>query len=213
MMFLDIILKKEFFMYRRLLIFTFCILGLTMLLSALPIHGESEIYSSVVRLHVLANSDSDEDQELKLKVRDAILDECSSLFADCKDQMQAKEKITQNLALIESVAQKSVRENGFSYGVGVMLGNEEYPTKNYESCCFPAGEYLSLRVMIGEAEGQNWWCVLFPPMCLSAASQSSEAAAEVGLSGEQYNIITESESPKYKLRFKLLEAFGGLFGN
>ncbi len=200
-------------MYKRLLIFTFCVLGLTMILSMLPIHGESDLYKSVVRLHVLANSDSEEDQALKLKVRDSILDESERLLADCKDQLQAKKVIEENLEKFERVAKQRIINEGFEYDVKVLIGNEEYPTRNYESCSFPAGEYLSLRVLIGDAEGQNWWCVLFPPMCLSAASNGNEAFAQVGLTGEQYNVITESENPKYKVRFKILEAFGSIFGN
>ena len=200
-------------MYKRLLIFTFCVIGLTMLLNFLPIHGESDLYKSVVRLHVLANSDGDKDQKLKLKVRDAILKESGEFFEDCETQAQAKRAIEDNLSKIEAIAKRTVREEGYDYDVKVLLGNEEYPTRNYESCSFPSGEYLSLRVLIGNGEGQNWWCVLFPPMCLSAASDGNEAFAQVGLTGEQYNIITENQTPKYKARFKILEAFGDLLNN
>ena len=99
-----------------------------------------------------------------------------------------------------------MRDNGYDYTVAIELGKEEYPTKNYESCCFPAGEYTSLRILIGEASGQNWWCVLFPPLCLSAATDA-DAFASVGITDNQYQIITDSESTKYKIRFKLLESF------
>jgi stage II sporulation protein R len=180
------------------------------LLGILPIHGESELYKSVVRLHVLANSDSDSDQNLKLKVRDAILKESKALFGSADTQDEAKRIIEENLEKIEALAKSVIENEGFDYGVTVVLGKEEYPTRNYESLCFPSGEYLSLRVLIGNGEGQNWWCVLFPPLCLSAATDGREAFAEVGLSTEQYNIITESSSPKYKVRFKLLEALEGM---
>lgn len=192
-------------MYKRLLIFTFCVIGLTVLLGLLPIHGESEIYSDVLRLHVLANSDSEEDQALKLEVRDAVLDHTNDLLCGVSSREAAQAVIERELDSICSVAQNAVCERGYGYSVSVSLGIEKYPTRSYESCCFPSGEYLSLRVLIGEAEGENWWCVLFPPMCLSAASQGGEAFAQVGLTGDQYGIITQTDSPKYKIRFKLLE--------
>jgi stage II sporulation protein R len=106
---------------------------------------------------------------------------------------------------LQESAEWAVAEAGYSYPIRIELGKEEYPTKNYESACFPAGEYLSLRVLIGEGEGQNWWCVLFPPLCVSAASES-DGSVEVGLYGDQYAIVTETEDIKYKIRFKLLEA-------
>ena len=192
-------------MYKRLLIATFTILCLYVILSFLPIHSEAAIYDNVLRLHVLANSDSAEDQELKLLVRDKILEETSSLFADCKTKEEAQRAVEENTERIKEIAEDTIRAAGYDYAVSVSIGQEEYPTKNYEECCFPAGEYLSLRVMIGEAEGENWWCVLFPPLCLNAASQSSEAFAEVGLTDEQYNFITETSDPRYKVRFKVLE--------
>ncbi|MBP3370792.1 MAG: stage II sporulation protein R [Clostridia bacterium] len=199
-------------MYKRLLIVTFTLIGLCTLLTLMPIHGESAVYDNVLRLHVLANSDSEEDQQLKLCVRDGILEVTENIFSDCKSREEAERLVTENMSLIQSKAQSIVRDAGYSYPVSIALGKEEYPTKNYESACFPAGEYMSLRVMIGEAEGQNWWCVLFPPMCVGAASQSN-SYVEVGLTGEQYNIITETDKPKYKIRFKLLEAIDGAVNN
>jgi len=192
-------------MYKRLLIFTFCVIGLTVLLGLLPIHGESEIYEGVVRLHVLANSDTEEDQALKLKVRDAVLEHTGSLLRDVRSREEAQSIIESELDSVCDTAQRAVYANGYGYPVSVSLGREDYPTRSYETVCLPSGEYLSLRILIGEAEGKNWWCVLFPPMCLSAASQSSEAFAQVGLTGDQYSIITQTDTPKYKIRFKLLE--------
>lgn len=196
-------------MYKRILIATFTIIGLYVLLGFLPIHSEAAIYDNVLRLHVLANSDSNEDQTLKLEVRDRILEETATLFKDCKTKDEAREAVESNLDKIREIAEQTVREAGYDYSVSVSLGEEEYPTKNYEECCFPAGEYLSLRVMIGEAEGENWWCVLFPPLCIDAAGESREVFAEVGLTDEQYSFITETDNPKYKVRFKLLEVIEG----
>lgn len=196
-------------MYKRILIATFTIIGLYVLLGFLPIHSEAAIYDNVLRLHVLANSDSSADQALKLEVRDRILEETATLFKDCKTKDEAREAVESSLDKIREIAEQTVREAGYEYGVSVSLGEEEYPTKNYEECCFPAGEYLSLRVMIGEAEGENWWCVLFPPLCIDAAGESREVFAEVGLTDEQYSFITETDNPKYKVRFKLLEVIEG----
>lgn len=192
-------------MCKRLLIFMLSIIALTVVLGLLPIHGETSVYENVVRLHVLANSDSVEDQELKLKVRDAVLEKTQKLFSDCSSKTEAQNVLEESLELIEQTALNAIAENGYDYTVSVLLGEEKYPTRNYESCCFPSGSYLSLRIMIGEARGQNWWCVLFPPLCLNAASEG-QAFTQVGLTGEQYNIITQTEKPKYKVRFKILEA-------
>ena len=175
-------------------------------LAILPVHGESEIYSNVLRLHVIANSDSEDDQNLKLLVRDAVLAEAQILLCDVYDRAKAEETVMQNIEILRSVAERTVLDNGYDYPVAIELGEEEYPTKNYESCCFPAGEYTSLRILIGEAAGQNWWCVLFPPLCLSAATDA-DAFASVGITDGQYQIITENENPKYKIRFKILESF------
>ena len=175
-------------------------------LAVLPVHGESEIYSNVLRLHVIANSDSEDDQNLKLLVRDAVLAEAQILLCNVYDRAKAEETVMQNIEILRSVAEKTVFDNGYDYPVAIELGKEEYPTKNYESCSFPAGEYTSLRILIGEAAGQNWWCVLFPPLCLSAATDA-DAFASVGITDNQYQIITDSESTKYKIRFKILESF------
>ena len=193
---------------KNLLAVCVAVLLIFIILGALPIHGEDEVYDKVLRLHVLANSDSNEDQALKLKVRDAVLSLSSELLENIDSKEAAADIINENMEAFIKTASDTVAENGFDYPVNITLEKERYPTKSYESLCFPSGEYLSLKVMIGEAEGQNWWCVLFPPMCLSAASaqqKTSDAFISVGLTGEQYKIITETDSPKYSVRFKILE--------
>ena len=182
----------------------------------LPIHGEAELYDNVIRLHVLANSDSEEDQALKLTVRDAVLKKTKTMLENVDSREQAEMILRQNLPVIEQTARDALRAAGAENTVTVELGQESYPTREYERLAFPAGEYLSLRVMIGEAEGQNWWCVLFPPLCLTAASAKSDAETEAvclsaGLSGEQYRMIADTEETKYKLRFKILEVAEELF--
>lgn len=180
-------------------------------LSVLPVHGEAEIYDSVIRLHVLANSDSERDQQDKLAVRDAILPVTATVVDGVTDRDEAAARLARSLPALEALAEETLAARGRPASVSVTLGQERYPTRAYEGFCFPSGEYLSLRVMIGEAVGQNWWCVLFPSLCLSAAQGGGETSAEqafvaVGLTPEQYRIITESdEETAYQLRFKLLE--------
>ena len=179
-----------------------------MALSFLPVHGEQKIYDTVVRLHVLANSDSEEDQALKLKVRDQVLEAAAPHLEECATQTEAVEILTSHLTDLEAAASAVIVAEGYDYPVTVLLGEEDYPTRTYESCAFPAGTYVSLRVLIGEGEGQNWWCCLFPPLCLSAAtakSDNEDAFVQVGLTKDQYGIITETGKTKYKVRFKILE--------
>ena len=201
---------------KKLLICTFIILGVALVAGLFPVHGESEIYDTVVRLHVIANSDSDSDQTLKLLVRDEVIAVVSPAVENCKTQAEAIAAIEGISDELCEAAREVVKREGYDYDVNVELGKEHYPTKTYESCAFPEGEYISLRVNIGDGEGQNWWCCLFPPLCLSSATPDDEADNEdafisVGLTPDQYKVITESNTPKYKVRFKILEVFGKLF--
>lgn len=195
-----------FFMAAAMLVAAFLIL---------PIHGEAEIYDRVIRLHVLANSDSEEDQALKLIVRDAVLEKTRTLLEHVDQKEKAEEILREAIPTLEDVARQALQQAGADNTVTVTLGQEEYPTRQYESLAFPAGEYLSLRVMIGEAEGQNWWCVLFPPLCLTAATDAKKTEAtclSAGLTGEQYRVIADTDQTKYKLRFKILEVAESMFG-
>lgn len=177
----------------------------------MPVHGEDEIYDAVIRLHVLANSDTAEDQALKLEVRDAVLEVTAPLLEGCTDRAEAAALLESSMGDIQTAAEQVIADAGRTDAVTILLNEEDYPERNYDSFCFPAGSYLSLRVCIGEAAGQNWWCCLFPPLCLGAASvpadEAEESFLEVGLTPEQYKIITETDNPGYKIRFKLLELF------
>ena len=192
------------------------ILALTLLLGAimiLPIHGEAGIYDNVIRLHVLANSDSEGDQALKLKVRDAVLAQTRGLLEGVEDKESAERIVRASLPQIKAAAERTVLAEGSDATVSVSLTREEYPRRTYESVALPAGEYLSLQVKLGDAQGKNWWCVLFPPLCLSAATADKETTClSAGLTDEQYRLITDSDSGKYKLRFKILEVAQELFG-
>ena len=200
-------------MEKRLLIALLCLASVLLFVGIMPIHGEAEIYDSVIRLHVLANSDSQEDQALKLTVRDEILKVTSELLSECNDQAEARKILETNQSRLEETAKMAIRQAGYDYPVDIRFDLERYPTRTYDQFCFPAGEYLSMRVCIGEAEGQNWWCCLFPPLCLGASTVSEDEAEEtfmeVGLSPSQYKIITQSDKPVYKVRFKILELIRG----
>ena len=198
--------------YKRILTLSILVALSLLVVGLLPVYGEEEIYSKVVRLHVLANSDSEEDQAVKLKVRDAILEVTVPLLQDCATREEAVERLEAKHAFLVETAQTVLRSQGFDDTVQIEMGLENYPTRTYDSLCFPAGEYISMRVSLGEGEGQNWWCCLFPPLCLGAATVNERAAEDacisVGFTPTQYKIITESDKPVYRARFKVLELLG-----
>ena len=196
---------------KKILVLCVCICFIFIVLGVLPIHGEAQIYDSVLRLHVVANSDSEEDQALKLKVRDRVISAVNDAQKECSDIGEARIAVEAQLEDIAEAAADEIALQGYDYSVEVRLGEEEYPTKNYASLCFPSGKYLSLQVRIGDAAGQNWWCVLFPPLCLDAATSANEDAfIAVGFTPEQYKIITQTDNLKYEARFKILELIEGM---
>ena len=192
---------------RKLTVATVCILLVFLFLGLMPTHGEEGLYDKVLRLHVLANSDSDEDQALKLRVRDRIVALCGERLADCVTLADAKTRLETLREELTAAAREVVLEAGFDYPVRVTLTREQYPKRTYDGLCFPSGEYLSLRVILGEGKGQNWWCVLFPPLCLGTATKSEreDMFIEAGFTPGQYKIITESDKVTYKIKFKCLE--------
>lgn len=198
--------------YKRILTLSIIAALCLLVMGLLPVHGEEEIYDKVVRLHVLANSDSEEDQAVKLAVRDAILEVTVPLLQNCETKEEAILLLEENQALLSQTAQAVLCEQGFDDTVSIEMGLEKYPTRTYDSLCFPAGEYISMRVSLGEGRGQNWWCCLFPPLCLGAATVNEKSAEDacisVGFTPTQYKIITESDKPVYRARFKILELLG-----
>lgn len=176
-----------------------------------PNAGDFEIYGKTVRLHVIANSDSDEDQALKLKVRDSVLEYLAPRLEGVTDRENAVKIIDSEREEIAGAANRRLRELGCGCTASVDFCEEKYPRKEYGEITLPAGKYLSLQVKIGKSEGKNWWCVLFPTICTSPA-EPEEQMTQAGFTGGQIRLITESEKPKYKLRFKLVELFEELFG-
>jgi stage II sporulation protein R len=187
-----------------------CIATFFTLGSIIPTESEYQIYDSCVRLHVIANSDGEKDQELKLKVRDELLNYISKYEVKTKEEALSMMKKERNS--LEEVAKRVVNENGYDYDIKIEIGLENYPRREYEEFALPAGEYTSVRVIIGEGKGQNWWCVLYPPLCTGAAlSYDKDACIEVGLTSSQYDLITGSKG-KYKVKFKLVEMAAGIVG-
>lgn len=182
------------------------VLVAAILLSCLPVYGEEKIYDDVIRLHVLAASDSAEDQALKLEVRDTILAMLQPMFADISDKTQAERILEENRETICKAAEKCIAENGYAYDVEAVLCDEWYATREYDDFTLPAGEYRSLQVKIGGGKGKNWWCVLFPAVCgRFATAEIEEEYIEAGFTPEQYRIITKNKEKKYIVRFKILE--------
>lgn len=192
----------------------FVILSLTIASAATPIDGESELYNNIIRFHVLANSDSQNDQQLKLKVRDRVTEYTTELLSQCRDIESAKKLIFENETAICEIAQKCVYDNGYNYSISTSIGTESYPRRIYGKYTFPAGEYFSLRVKIGEAHGKNWWCVLFPPMCQSGALvekyDNPQELLDIGFSDDEINIISENGSVKKEIRFFFLDFLNSL---
>lgn len=173
------------------------------------LHSQQELADKVVRLHILANSDSDEDQALKLKVRDVILDRAEEILENSKDRREAETALKKSLPELKTIAAKKITQEGYSYPVTAELEETEFPTKEYGQVTLPAGKYLALRIVIGSGEGHNWWCVVFPPLCAESTTDVSEAAMAAGLSKEDVNLMTE-ENGGYVLKFKSMEIWDEL---
>ena len=189
------------------------------LISILYIKEETETLEkrgeNLIRFHVLANSDSPEDQKLKLKVRDKIIDTMSSDLETSKNVGETRSILTNNLDKIEETAREEIYKNGQDYGVRVSLGEHGFPTKRYGNVVFPAGKYEALRVEIGNAKGQNWWCVMFPPLCFvdvkhGLTDEKTKKELERSLTAEEYYLVyssvNENELP-LKLKSKIFEIF------
>ena len=165
----------------------------------------NDIRSEVFRLHVLANSDSKADQALKLKVRDKIISESGKLFGNAKSKAEAEKIASANLSEIQQVAQQEVYDLGYKYKVKAQITNMFFVTKQYADVTMPAGYYDALRITIGAAKGHNWWCVMFPPLCLPAATGESKTQIQDVLNSKQVKIVKSGKQPQYVIKFKIVE--------
>lgn len=172
----------------------------------------NDIEESVFRLHVIANSDSEEDQNLKYKVRDNLIQYMNTICKDIKKKEEAIELAKLHQEEFLQIATDTIQENGYSYPVTVEIGNFSFPTKNYGDVSLPAGYYDALRVKIGEAKGQNWWCVMFPPLCFVNVSsgivpEDSKELIKQELNDEEYSIVTKEENSEIQFKIGLIEWF------
>lgn len=158
---------------------------------------------SVFRLHVIANSDSEEDQSAKLRVRDAILKKTGSAFRSIPDRREARALILREGGSILAAANTALRDAGMEYGAQLEMGEFAFPERQYGEEVYPAGEYPALRVVLGEGKGQNWWCVVFPPLCTDAITEPAEDAF-YALTDDETGLIT-GENGGYVLRFRVVE--------
>ena len=173
------------------------------------VNTQRDLADRVVRLHVLANSDSEADQALKLQVRDVVLARATEILEQSADRAEAETLLRESLPELETLAQAEVQANGYDYAVTAELEETSFPTKDYDGFSLPAGEYLALRILIGEGAGQNWWCVVFPPLCTAASADVPETALAAGLTEDQVSLITEADSG-YQLKFKVVEWWDSL---
>ena len=172
----------------------------------------SDLSNAVFRLHVLANSDSEEDQKLKLKVRDSLLQYMNTLCSSCQTKAEAIAIAIEHKNEFQKIAEHTIKENGYSYSVKINIDNFYFPTKNYGDISLPAGFYDALRVEIGKAQGQNWWCVMFPSLCfidINSGIVDSEAKEnlEENLNSESYNIVSDNNNLGIEFKFKIIEFF------
>lgn len=166
------------------------------------------IRNKMLRMHVIANSDTLEDQQLKLKVRDAVLSAGKEIFDGSITSQEAITKITPYIDKLETVALEVIKNNGFNYDVKITVAEEYFKTRVYENnITLPAGYYTAIKVVIGDGAGQNWWCVMFPPMCLPTATE--ECTISDYLTTEETDLVTNSD--KYKFKFKIIELFEEIF--
>ena len=173
----------------------------------------NNLADSVFRLHVIANSDSEEDQNLKYKVRDSLIEYMNTLTNNMNTKDEVIQIAKEHIQDFKNIAQNVVKENGNDYEVNIEIGNFSFPTKTYGDISFPAGFYDALKVEIGKAEGQNWWCVMFPPLCFvdvtsGVVPEESKENLEENLGDEEYSIISDTEENGFtSIKFKIIEFF------
>ena len=183
--------------------FALTMLLATLMIAVVPTEKEGEIYKDTIRLHILANSDSREDQDLKIAIRDFLLKDYGNIMKGSESIDEAKSLAEDLQADMAESAEGYIRDLGYDYSVDVQLGQEWYDTREYDGFTLPAGYYTSLRVIIGDGAGQNWWCVMYPPMCMKIACDS--APADDGFIDYTKEEISLIKSGKYNIKFKILE--------
>lgn len=199
----------------------FSLISLTLLLILIIfflsyiINLKSNISDNVLRLHIVGASNSEYDQQIKLKVRDRIIEDFSDLFSNCTSKQDAAKTANALKSQIEASANDELLKNGYDSLAVSTVEQCKFPTKVYGGIALPGGEYTALNIKIGDAEGKNWWCVMYPPLCLSGssviASENSMQILKNSLSDEEYRLICENNAPDIKIKFKIAEMLGRYF--
>ena len=188
-------------------VFSIVMLGIIRMMDSREVNAE-EISDKVIRFHVIANSDNDEDQNLKIKVKNDVIKYMYDKLNGLDDIEKSREIILGEMENLKKIAEKKIAEEGYDYDVKIVLGNENFPEKRYGEVVLPHGEYEALRIIIGEGEGHNWWCVMFPPLCFIDVTledysfEDIQITLEKNLSEEDIEKILEKENDVvFKLKF------------
>jgi stage II sporulation protein R len=197
------------------------IIIIAMVLNTKNISGkasQSDVAGTLIRFHVIANSDDKVDQDLKLKVRDSVLEYVSPKLINSKDIEESRKIINNENKNIKKIAEMVINKNGFKYSVATTLSKEYFPVKTYGNITLPQGEYEAFKILIGSGSGQNWWCVMFPPLCFvditkgDVAFEKTERDMKSVLSEDEYELIDNTKDNKEIIvKFKVIEIFSGLF--
>lgn len=187
----------------------------SMLIMAYADETQKSIADSLVRLHIVANSDSQIDQSVKLLVRDAVIDELSPIISNASNPSHAQQIINDNLSLVEKAAQSVLKKNNLSYGATALCTISHFPTKQYENIILPAGNYNALKIILGNGDGQNWWCVMYPPLCFEGSidgnmNSDAKTLLKSNLDSDEYALICQNSSIPVKFKFKIFEIFDKL---
>lgn len=195
---------------KRIEIAAFLAFSAVIAFSLITFEGDCEsVRESCFRLHIIANSNTDEDQSLKLLVRDSVLQNTKDIFNSAQNKDEAVLLCKENISEIEKISNSVIKENGYDYKIKIEVGKSFFPTRTYENYTLPAGKYDALRIIIGNGEGKNWWCVMFPSLCLPAAKKKNSLS----------DVLTKDEialiesNPKYEIRFWIIEKIESLKSN
>lgn len=210
----------------RLIILILSLIGIISIMSISiksevdKIDNVSESYKEkLIRFHVIANSDTEEDQELKLKVRDEVINYLQPKLEDSRNIEESEKIITNEYDNLQEISKKTILKNGYDYDVKVGIEYSNFPTKQYSNVILPAGEYKALKVVIGEGKGKNWWCVMFPPLCFvdeqnGVIDKSTDEKLKSVLNEEEYKLITaknKEQGNAVKFKFKIVEVIKDIF--
>lgn len=173
---------------------------------------QQSISNRMIRLHIIANSDAQQDQEIKLKVRDAVLEQTQQMLEQTDSRDDAKKILREQLGTLEKTANETLQEYGSGQRADITLSRELFGTRNYDGFSLPGGYYDALRVKIGSGTGHNWWCVVYPQICTTAASEDWRTVAVMRGMDEEQVAILEGDTPEYQLKFRAIELLEGLLG-